>query len=61
MVLGRQHNIYFAIHSKQDTTEYYWKMLQIGTEVLTPSPLVVREMSGEITNPVALGINGQMS
>lgn len=41
-VRGRLPDVYFGIHSKQDTTQYYLKMLQFRTEILTPSPTVVR-------------------
>lgn len=41
-VLGRLPGVYFGIHSKHGTTQYYLMMLQIRTEILTPSPIAVR-------------------
>lgn len=51
-VRGRLPDVYFGIHNKQDTTalfnaaylipQHYLKMLQFRTEILTPSPIVVR-------------------
>lgn len=41
-VLGRLPDVYFGIHSKHCTTQYYLMMLQIRTEILTPSPIAVR-------------------
>lgn len=45
-VRGRLPDVYFGIHNKQDTTALF-KDIQFRTEILTPSPIVVRRWGVE--------------